>query len=118
MIRALKNSVLCILASPCAFAYHPHPVGLARVADGLLGITSYLNGMLLGVALLAGIACLIVSVIDLKRHFQNPIEVTGGRVFFSFIMGLALCLLAFIPQMKDPGPIITPTNQITETQGP
>jgi hypothetical protein len=105
--------VLCYLFTASSIYASPqfnNHVGLERVSDSLMGVTSYVNGMFAGVSLLTGLAFLIISLVDLKRHFQNPIEVTAGRVFSIFIVGVALFAIPFLPKAVDPGPIQTSTQ--------
>ena len=68
-----------------------------QIANTLFGSEVMIRGIIRAVCIIAGCALVLGSVLQYKKHRQNPLEVRLGSVFVSLFTGLALIALSFIP---------------------
>lgn len=84
----------CVFAGTTATQYHG---GVGDIAKNVFGVGLDVREMIRTVCIIAGSVLLLFSLIQYKKHRDNPVEVSLGSVFFTLITGASLILLSFVP---------------------
>ena len=67
------------------------------IANGLFGDVLDIRGIIRAVCIIAGIALILGSIHQYKKHRNNPIEVPLGTPIIGLLAGLGLIALSFVP---------------------
>lgn len=70
---------------------------IGDVASELFGFTQNIGQLLKVIAIVAGVALLFFSIVQYKKHRNNPIETPLSTVIMTFVIGLGLIALSFVP---------------------
>jgi len=70
---------------------------IGDVAGALFGGGMEITSIIRTICIIAGVALIFASLLQYKKHRNNPIEVPISTVLLSLIAGLALLALAFVP---------------------
>lgn len=87
--------VLILVAMFSSVAHSSTSIG--TVAGNLFGVGMSIREVVRTVCIIAGSGLILASLIQYKKHRQNPIEATWGTIIFTFVSGVAIICLTFIP---------------------
>jgi hypothetical protein len=70
---------------------------IGDIAGNVFGLGMTIRGIVRAVCIIAGSGLILASLLQYKKHRENPIETTWGTVIFTFVIGVAIICLSFIP---------------------
>lgn len=100
-IKQLLLTLSLILASPITFAYSyaspDEPTGLGLIAKNIFGAAMTVEKLIKTLCITTGVALILGGMFQFKKYRKNPIEVPFSKVVLTFVIGIALLILSFIP---------------------
>ena len=70
---------------------------IGDIAGNIFGLGMTIRGVVKAVCIIAGSGLILASLLQYKKHRENPVETTWGTVIFTFVIGVAIICLSFIP---------------------
>lgn len=70
---------------------------IGSVAGNIFGIGMTISGIIKIICIVTGCGLILGSLVQYKKHRENPVETTWGTVLFTFLAGVAIICLSFIP---------------------
>ena len=67
------------------------------IANTLFGGALSIKGMVRAICIIAGVALILNSLFQFKKHRNNPSEVPISTPIMTLVVGLGLIALSFIP---------------------
>ncbi|MCK4608304.1 MAG: hypothetical protein KAT71_02375 [Gammaproteobacteria bacterium] len=94
-MKKMKWLMLSVYFMPLTvFAYGQ---GYGDIASGLFSDVLDIRKVMRAVFIVTGVALILGSFLQYRKHRQNPIEVTMGSVIMTLFIGLMMIALSFIP---------------------
>lgn len=76
-------------------------VAAGAVASNLFQVGLGVRKIVRAVCIIAGASLIVSSFVQYKKYKQNPIETRFSTVIFTFLIGVGLILLSFVPMQVD-----------------
>jgi hypothetical protein len=101
LIKEKMNIKICVFlallfGSSLSFAADG-AVSLGELASNVFGIGMDVRSIIRFICIVAGVSLMLGSLLQYKKYRQNPVEMRLSTVMFTFIIGVCLILLSFIP---------------------
>jgi hypothetical protein len=93
-LRNIAVIVFAIILPSLSFA---EGGSIGDVAENLVQGELTIRDVIQDICIITGVAFILGSLIQYRKHRQNPSEVTLSTVFVNLIIGILVLLMAFIP---------------------
>lgn len=93
--------IFCLTPGMGVFAARQSSTSAGDVAGNIFGVGMNVRAIVRFVSIVAGVSMILGSLLQYKKYRQNPVETTLGTVIFTFVVGICLILLSFIPVQID-----------------
>lgn len=95
-MAALLSWSLCMAADSRQSA-----PSIGNIAGNVFNVAVGVRQIIQAICIITGSSFIIGSLYQYKKYRNNPIEMRLGTVLFTFIIGVAVILLSFIPIPSD-----------------
>lgn len=100
-IKIFAFFILCFAPGMEVFAARQSSISAGDIAGNIFGVGMDVRAIVRFVSIVAGVSMILGSLLQYKKYRQNPVETTLGTVIFTFVIGVGLILLSFIPVQID-----------------